>query len=488
MPLRVLHTDLHILNMFTRMPFRYGIATLTALPHVFLRITLEIDGSNQTGIASEGLAPKWFTKVPEAPVERELLDMLEVIRAACDHATAAAPAANVFDLWRSIYAAQASWADDTPHPPLLANLGVSLVERAVIDAFCKARRTTFAQAVRDNTLGIDLASIHKELATSEPKDFLPPQPARSLIARHTIGLSDPLTDDEIAPDDRLSDGLAQSLEACIKHDQLTHFKIKIPSVAKQAIQRMRSIANVLKTNSPNFQFTLDGNEFFREVDAFREHWRRLLAEDDIRAFFQRGLLFVEQPLHRDIALTDHVTRAFDRWPDRPAMIIDESDGELASLRRALACGYVGTSHKNCKGVFKGIANACFIQQLRRVHPDSRYILSGEDLANVGPVALLQDLAVVATLGLSHVERNGHHYFAGLSAFPQDIQQAVIAQHPDLYHWHTHGQSQFPSLTIHRGRLQLDTVINAPFGCAIKLDTDQFTPAQKWRTQSLAVQP
>jgi hypothetical protein len=60
------------------------------------------------------------------------------------------------------------------------------------------------------------------------------------------------------------------------------------------------------------------------------------------------------------------------------------------------------------------------------------ILSGEDPTNIGPVALMQDLAVMATLGIEHVERNGHHYFAGLSAFPGDIQQAVISAHPNLY--------------------------------------------------------
>ena len=44
MKLRVVGTDLHVLNMRTRMPFRYGITTLTAVPHLFVRVELEIDG------------------------------------------------------------------------------------------------------------------------------------------------------------------------------------------------------------------------------------------------------------------------------------------------------------------------------------------------------------------------------------------------------------------------------------------------------------
>ena len=80
------------------------------------------------------------------------------------------------------------------------------------------------------------------------------------------------------------------------------------------------------------------------------------------------------------------------------MIIDESDGEIDCMRRALALGYRGTSHKNCKGVIKGIANRCLIEWYRRNRSDDGpWLMSGEDLANVGPVALLNDLAVMAVL-------------------------------------------------------------------------------------------
>ena len=40
MNITVKKTSLHVLNMWTRMPFKYGIATLTALPHVFLSVEL----------------------------------------------------------------------------------------------------------------------------------------------------------------------------------------------------------------------------------------------------------------------------------------------------------------------------------------------------------------------------------------------------------------------------------------------------------------
>jgi len=59
-------------------------------------------------------------------------------------------------------------------------------------------------------------------------------------------------------------------------------------------------------------------------------------------------------------------------------------------------------------------------------------MSGEDLTIQAGLALQQDLALVSILGLTHVERNGHHYVNGMAALPQDEQDAFLAAHPDLY--------------------------------------------------------
>jgi hypothetical protein len=159
------------------------------------------------------------------------------------------------------------------------------------------------------------------------------------------------------------------------------------------------------------------------------------------------------------------------------MIIDESDAHLGSCPQALESGYVGTSHKNCKGVFKGVANACLLEHRRRIDPAGRYVLSGEDLCSVGPVAMLQDLAVGANLGLEHIERNGHHYFRGLSMFPAQVQQRTLDTMGDVYERHPGG---FATLAVKGGRLRIDSVVDAPFGTAFELDPRQFTPLDDWR--------
>ncbi|NIP94777.1 MAG: hypothetical protein GWO24_15560, partial [Akkermansiaceae bacterium] len=57
--------------------------------------------------------------------------------------------------WRLLYRAQDGWSAERGHPPLLAHLGTSLVERAMIDAYCRGTGQSFATAVRENNLEID---------------------------------------------------------------------------------------------------------------------------------------------------------------------------------------------------------------------------------------------------------------------------------------------------------------------------------------------
>lgn len=456
---RLRQVSFHAVPLRTRMPFRYGIAELREMPHLFVRAELEVDGRLSVGLSADNLPPKWFTKNPGTTYADDLKDMLAVIRAAGRHATDAGDAPSVFDLWQHTYAAQKSWAASTPHPPLLWNFGVSLIERATIDAFCRAIQTPFHTALRTGQLG------------PAPVAFLPAAPLSSIPVRHTVGLSDPLTAADIPPSDRLDDGLPQSLEDSIRAYNLRYFKIKLSGDPSRDSSRLRQLATLLAQHSPDYRYTLDGNENFLTFPPFRELWSSLTRDPALRHFLSR-LIFVEQPLHRDTALSDETARALAAWPDRPPMIIDESDADLDSLPRALEVGYLGTSHKNCKGVFKSLASHDRLERLRLTRPGRPFILSGEDLTNTGPVALLQDLAVLATLNIPHAERNGHHYLRGLSQFPSPLQHATLTAHPDLYTPHPQG---FITPRITDGQMSTTSVTAAPFGYAHDFDPAQFSP-------------
>jgi hypothetical protein len=482
MTIEVLGGDIHLVDLKTRLPFRYGIATMTEAPHAFVRVHVLVDGRPATGIAADHLPPKWFTKVPETPLETEVDQMLATIEVAVGLA-GGCRAETPFDLWRELYDRQDDWGHQQHWPPLLVNFGMTLVERAVLEAVARARETNWFELLRSGGLGIRLGECDSRLEGCSVAELLPREPAGEVIARHTVGMVDPLTDAEIAGDERLDDGLPQSLAACLSDYGLCHLKIKVNGDLEADLDRLGDIAAVVEAAGvEGFGFTLDGNEQFRDPAAFRGYWERLVGRVDLRDFLSH-LVFVEQPFHRDVALDPTVMGGEDGltgWTDRPPMIIDESDAETDSLVRALELGYHGTSHKNCKGVFRGVINACLVGWLNRQRAtagSSEYIMSGEDLANIGPVALLQDLAVASSLGVSSIERNGHHYFAGLSAFPERVGEQVLEAHGDLYHRSRNG---WPTLTVRDGRVSLASLQRAPLGVGFELDVERFTPSADWR--------
>lgn len=412
MAISVSTTEFHVLDLETRMPFHFGNVEVTEIPKVFLQIEADINGTTQQGIAMGGLLPGWFYKDPSMSLENGLRNMIEAFRSAADSARTLNPEPTAFAFWKALYAKQREWATDTDHPPLLWTYGVSLVEQALIDAVCCHRNESFGEAVRKNTLGIDLGTIYDDLAVYEPADLLPEEPRRSTAIRHTVGHGDPLTTADVTPSEQLDDGLPQTLAEYVREDGVTCFKIKLSADRAFDGDRLSRIVDLLDELDVNeYRCTVDANEGYDSAREFKRHWETHTADPNLSSLFDR-LAYVEQPLARDDAFTPETKRVLTEWNDAPPIIIDESDRYIDSAGTALEHGYAGTSHKNCKGVFKGIANTCLIAHHNRIDMDRQYVLSAEDLTTVGPVELLQDLAVTATIGAKHVERNGHHYFRG----------------------------------------------------------------------------
>lgn len=455
----------------TRFPFRYGIASMTEVPHLFVTARVRAGGQEATGLASEGLPPKWFTKDAATPFAQDLAEMFTVIgQAARQAGDLGREPLSFFDFWRELDRGQREWAQAHRIPPLLAGLGVSLVERAALDGLSRALRQPVHRLIRQGRLGLRLGEVYPALSGIAAEDLLPAKPLSSCAVRHTVGLADPLAPEDIRDPERVEDGLPQDLESNIRRYGLRYFKIKLSGQREPDRARLAGLTRLLERETGgDFHATLDGNENFPTLAAFQDFWQEAAADPLLRRLWER-VLVVEQPVHRARALDEMTGAMLRAWRDRPAIIIDESDGAIGDVPRAIELGYSGASHKNCKGIVKGLANACFLAALRQQGQPA--ILTGEDLCNLGPVALLQDLAMTGLLGIAHVERNGHHYFRGLSMFPEDWQSTVLREHGDLYARCAEG---IPAVSIAGGRIQLDSIHQAPFGLNPFLDPSRFTP-------------
>ncbi|HEU4938386.1 MAG TPA: hypothetical protein VFT39_18140 [Vicinamibacterales bacterium] len=466
--------EFFVLRTRTRFPFRYGIASMTEVPHLFVRTRVLLSARAVWGLTAEGLPPKWFTKNPATTFDQDLPEMLASIVHAADIAQdVATRPVSFFDLWREVHRSQTAWADAHGLAPLVAELGVALVERAVLDGLCRVLSEPLHRVTAQNRLGLKLGEIYTDLEGCDPRTLLPESPLKSCFVRHTIGLGDALSSGELTAADRVNDGLPQDLETSIRAYGLRYFKIKLSGMPERDLPRLEDLARILdRETGGQYSVTVDGNENFISFDEFRDLWDRIATRAALKELCRRTIV-VEQPVHRDRALLEETRDELSGWPDRPPLIIDESDGAIGDVPRALDLGYAGASYKNCKGIVKGLANACLLAARRRAGKPG--VLTGEDLCNLGPIAVQQDLAMTAILGIDHVERNGHHYYRGLSMFSRDWQDAVLRTHHDLY---TRHESGFPHLHIEEGRISLASLNRAPFGVEPQLDVTGFAPLER----------
>src|SRR6266568_4848913 len=73
-----------------RLPFRFGVVTLTEAPQLFVRARIRLaDGRQGEGISAELLVPKWFDKSPELSNAENFDQLRRSLAIARQHLTAA---------------------------------------------------------------------------------------------------------------------------------------------------------------------------------------------------------------------------------------------------------------------------------------------------------------------------------------------------------------------------------------------------------------
>lgn len=432
-------------DVVLRLPFRFGAATLTRAPQAFVRARIRLEnGRESQGAAAELLAPKWFDKDPALSNE-ENFAQLRASLALAREAYLAGGENSAFGHWIDNYGPQIALGAAQGLNALVACYGPALIDRALLDALCRALGVSFFQAIQGNLAGIASPGWQADLAAFGMAQFLAAlKPGATIAARHTVGLADPVG----VQDKRIGDGLPETLEEVVARYGQRWFKLKVAGEPQADVERLAAIAAVLDRIEEPYRTTLDGNEQYDDVRGALELWRRVKSEPRLRRL-AASVAFIEQPVKRSNALSGDISELAEERP----VIIDESDDSLEAFPRARRLGYSGVSSKTCKGLYKSLLNAARCRMWNREEGSERYFMSGEDLTVQPGLALQQDLALVSLLGLSHVERNGHHYVNGMAGLPEAEQAAFLAAHPGLYE-RSHGAVR---LKIVRGMLSLESL-------------------------------
>jgi len=436
--LSVEEVQLYERDVSFRMPFKYGVVTLYACPQVFVRIRIRLpDGKEGWGLSAEMLAPKWFDKNLALSNEDNFDQLRHSLKTAASLYRSVKPT-TAFGLFKECYNEQIRICGEKGDNSLVACYGPATLDRAILDGLCRLQNVSFYNAVQSNLPGI----ISDELNMDQFLAGL--HPALSIQARHTIGMLDPIRRKRSPT----KDGLPETLCEVITAYGHKYFKVKVSGDLEEDMARLSEIAGLLDERETEYSVTLDGNEQFEDVSSVTELLDGIAGNPQLKRFNQ-SILFIEQPISRSVALEVDVTKIGARKP----IIMDESDDLLDSFPKGRELGYQGVSSKSCKGIYKSILN-----RGRCAQWGQRFFMSAEDLTTQAGLSVQQDMALSNLLGITHVERNGHHYVNGLAGVSETEQIAFRTAHPDIYH----EAGGITRITISDGQIAIGSLNNVGF--------------------------
>lgn len=418
MQMRVAIRDISLFErpvQFVR-PFRFGVVRVDGAPQAFVRVELEIEGrGTATGASAEMMMPKWFDKRSDRAPVRTIDDLRRSLAIARDLYLSDTDFDTTFGLHAARIASQVLACAEEDIPPLAACFGPAEIDKAILDALLRGLGLDVFKGLAANVAGID-NRLTSDLANSAITQFLAATTPKPRIAiRHTVGLDDALEG---------PDGLA----AIIHGQAIRYLKLKLGGDPDADAARLRQIASAIEvadgSGAPIDGVSLDANEQYADLAALSALLDRLDCDPALAPIATR-LMYIEQPMPREATLTCALGSLA-----RYALIVDEADGSYDAFRTAKDLCYRGVSSKACKGLYKSILNAA--RAAAWSSNNQPFFVTAEDLTCQAGLGVQQDLALGALIGVSHAERNGHHYVDGFGAAPIAEQERFLAAHPDLY--------------------------------------------------------
>jgi hypothetical protein len=453
MPYRLTLRDISFFERPVRFarPFRFGAVVINAAPQMFVRAEIEVEGRGRAeGASAEFLVAKWFDKRPHLSPEETVSELRRSLLIARELYLAHSGFATAFGLHAACIGAQVEACAREDIPPLAAAYGPAEIDKAILDALLRCIGVNFFDGMAANIGGID-ARLSRDLGEDDVAQFLAGRKRLERVAiRHTVGMDDIVEG---------TGGVADANE----NAGARYFKLKLNGDPEADTARLIRIGRELLTLGHDYRVTLDANEQYSDPAALGLLVDRLDRGSALKPIASK-LLYIEQPMPRDI------TRASPLGAlARRDFIIDEADDSYDAFPVARALGYRGISSKSCKGIYKSVINAT--RAAKWSAAGEKCFIASEDLTCQAGLAVQQDLALGALIGVTHAERNGHHYVDGFGDTPAAEAQAFLAAHPDLYA----DDGRKIRLAIHDGDLLTGSLTTPGFASAVHPEWSAMSP-------------
>ncbi len=439
--------------LFTK-PFRFGAVVINASAQAFVRAEIEVEGKGRSvGASAELMASKWFDKRPHLSPPQTVEELRRSLAIARDLYLARSGFDTAFGIHAAVIAAQVEACAKEDIPPLAAGFGPAEIDKAILDALLRCLGMNFFDGMAQNIAGID-ARLSPDLHDDDLAAFLATRHRLDRVAiRHTVGL-----DDQVEGEGGVADAKENA--------GARYFKLKLNGDPDADAARLIRIGHELATLPHDYSVTLDANEQYADLTALGALVERLDRDAELQPIAAK-LLYIEQPMPRD---------SFRQSPlgalARRDIIIDEADDSYDAFSAARALGYRGISSKSCKGIYKSIVNAT--RAAKWSADGERFFISGEDLTCQAGLGVQQDLALGALIGVTHAERNGHHYVDGFADTPVAEAAAFLSAHPDLYV----RDGNKIRLSIHDGDLETGSLTSPGFASGVHPDWMALAPLQQ----------
>ena len=444
-------------------PFRFGSVVITSSVQVFVRAEIEIEGRGASiGASAEMMASKWFDKRAHLSPQQTIDGLRRALAIARELYLARSGFDTAFGHHAAIIAAQVEACAKEDIPPLAAGFGPAEIDKAILDALLRGLGANFFDGMAANVAGID-ARLAPDLGDNAVAQFLAGRRRLERVAiRHTVGMDDTVEGEG---------GVADANE----NAGARYFKLKLNGDPAADAARLIRIGNELAKLPYEYKVTLDANEQYADLGALSALVERLDRDSALKPIAGK-LLYIEQPMPRDITRQSPLGALAGR-----DFIIDEADDSYDAFPAARALGYRGISSKSCKGIYKSVINAA--RAAKWSADDGRYFISGEDLTSQAGLGVQQDLALGALIGVTHAERNGHHYVDGFAETPAAEAEAFLAAHPDLYI----RDGNIIRLSIHDGDLLTGSLAAPGFATSVHPEWSALPPLQQPKAKTLQEQ-